>query len=392
MGRDHCRVGAVSPHRFDARRTAPDALLAWSPFFAMPILHPIRRILPALPAAVLAFSSPARADDESTIDAVTMGRVFEAAKTPFKYGVVLRGTAEEKVDCPCVFRHHGAWFMIHIAFDGRGYETRLARSDDLLEWRPMGAILKRGTGRWDTEQAAGGAALVDPDWEGKWEIQAHEGRYWMSYLGGARPGYETPPLSIGLAWTDDPGAAREWRRFENNPVLGPGDPSARAFEKDTLFKSHIQRDPAGRLGHPFVLFYNARQTGPAVERIGVAVSDDLRKWERRGEGPVVEHGDQRGISGDPQLVRMGDLWVMFYFGAFWRPGAFDTFACSRDLAHWTKWTGPDLVAPSEPWDKEYAHKPWVVRDQGVVYHFYCATGSEGRVIALATSKDLRKRP
>ena len=40
-------------------------------------------------------------------------------------------------------------------------------------------------------------------------------------------------------------------------------------------------------------------------------------------------------------------------------------------------------------NKEYAHKPWIVRDRGVVYHFCCATGSEGRVIALATSKDLR---
>jgi predicted GH43/DUF377 family glycosyl hydrolase len=101
-------------------------------------------------------------------------------------------------------------------------------------------------------------------------------------------------------------------------------------------------------------------------------------------------GYKRGvISGDPQIVRFGDLWVMFYFGAFWKPGAFDTFAVSRDLVHWTKWSGPDLITPSEPWDREYAHKPWLVRHEGVVYHFYCAVGTEGRVIALATSRDLR---
>lgn len=337
----------------------------------------------------LIFIAPlAEAQENSTIDATTMARVYEAVKTPFKYGVVLRGTAEEKIDCPCVYRHRGKWFMIYIAFDGQGYETRLASSSDLLAWKPLGAILKRGTGGWDTEQAAGGASLVDPDWNGNWEIQAHRGRYWMSYLGGKKKGYETPPLSVGLASTDDPGAVREWRRLETNPVLGPADASARAFEKDTLFKSHILRDPERRLGHTFLLFYNARQKGVGVERIGVAVSDDLRSWRRWGDGPVLENGD-RGISGDPQLVRMGDLWVMFYFGAFWRPGAFDTFACSRDLVHWTKWTGPDLIAPSEPWDRKYAHKPWVVRAEGVVYHFYCAVGSEGRVIALATSKDMK---
>ena len=81
---------------------------------------------------------------------------------------------------------------------------------------------------------------------------------------------------------------------------------------------------------------------------------------------------------------------MFYFGAFWRPGAFDTFACSYDLLNWTKWEGPDLVASSEPWDQKYAHKPWVIKHNGVVYHFYCAVGDKGRVIALATSKDLRE--
>ena len=60
--------------------------------------------------------------------------------------------------------------------------------------------------------------------------------------------------------------------------------------------------------------------------------------------------------------------------------------------HWTKWTGPDLIAPSEPWDKTYAHKPWVLKHDGVVYHFYCAVGTEGRVIAVATSRDLRASP
>jgi len=79
---------------------------------------------------------------------------------------------------------------------------------------------------------------------------------------------------------------------------------------------------------------------------------------------------------------------MFYFGAGWKPGAFDTFAASYDLVHWTKWTGPDLVAPSLPWDQTYAHKPWLLKHDGVVYHFYCAVGTEGRVIAVATSRDL----
>jgi hypothetical protein len=36
------------------------------------------------------------------------------------------------------------------------------------------------------------------------------------------------------------------------------------------------------------------------------------------------------------------------------------------------------------------HKPWVIKWKGVVYHFYTAVGKNGRVIALATPRNLRK--
>jgi hypothetical protein len=328
------------------------------------------------------------------VDEATMQRVYETVKTPHKYGIVLRGAPSEQIDCPNVFRHGDRWFMVYIAYDGRGYETRLATSGDLLTWEPVGPILPRSGQGWDAEQAAGGLALIDPRWDGNWELQTHEGRYWLSYLGGAKIGYETPPLSIGLASTENPTVARPWMREVGNPVLSPADPDARAFERDTLFKSYIFRDPDQTLGAPFVMAYNARAPKDS-ERIGLAISHDLKTWRRYGDAHVLENARPPGvkrrgvISGDPQIVRMGELWVMFYFGAFWKPGAFDTFAVSRDLVQWTKWTGPDLVAPSEPWDREYAHKPWLVRHQGIVYHFYCAVGDQGRVIALATSRDLR---
>ena len=57
--------------------------------------------------------------------------------------------------------------------------------------------------------------------------------------------------------------------------------------------------------------------------------------------------------------------------------------------NWTDWQGEDLIAPSEDFDSKYAHKPWVIKWDGIVYHFYNAVGENGRVIALATSKDLK---
>jgi hypothetical protein len=35
--------------------------------------------------------------------------------------------------------------------------------------------------------------------------------------------------------------------------------------------------------------------------------------------------------------------------------------------------------------------PWVLNHDGVVYHFYCAVGNEGRAIAFATSMELPRQ-
>ncbi len=325
------------------------------------------------------------------IPAEQMQQVYEEVKTPYKYGVVLRGEAGQLVDSPSVFRKDGQWYMIYIAITNEvGYETCLARSADLLTWEKLGNILSFPKEGWDRWQRAGYAALCDPAWGGSNELETFDGKYWMSFLGGALLGYETDPLPIGLAWTKTPTEAREWTPLAENPVLHRDQPDVRPFEKETLYKSNIIWDKAKTLGSPFVMFYNGKIKS-GYEKIGMAVSDDMVKWKRYGEDAVVANGEdkQNGITGDPQVVKIGDLWVMFYFGAVWKPGAFDTFACSTDLVNWTKWTGPDLVAPSEPWDKTYAHKPWVVKHDGVVYHFYCAVGDQGRVIGLATSKDLK---
>lgn len=327
----------------------------------------------------------------AVVDAVTMQRVYDEVKTPFKYGVVLRGeTTNQLVDCPSIFRSGQQWFMMYVAINGAvGYETFLARSDDLLNWTKLGRILSFTRTGWDAWQADGGLALVNPEWEGDHSLGQFDGKYWLSYIGGALQGYETDPLSIGMAWTKSPAEVREWQRVPQNPVLGPRDADAREFERKTLYKSTIIRDPAASLGAPFVMFYNAKVKN-GYERIGMALSTNLVNWTRFGTNCVLANGEAKrnGMSGDPQLAKIGDLWVMFYFGAGWKPKAFDTFAVSRDLVNWTKWEGPHLVEPSEPWDKTYAHKPWVLKQDGVVYHFYCAVGDQGRVIALATSKDL----
>jgi predicted GH43/DUF377 family glycosyl hydrolase len=318
----------------------------------------------------------------------TMRKIYEEVKTPYKYGVIIKGEAGKKVDCPSVFRHTDKWYLVYIIFDGKGYETGISESNDLLNWRTLGRILTFNDEKtWDCNQVAGYIALQEHVWGGSYRLQKHDDKYWMSYIGGALGGYETDPLAIGMAWTKTPTKPVEWNRIPQNPVLHPHQEDAREFEKKTLYKSNIIYDKDRTLGYPFVMCYNAKQKGKSVERIGMAVSKDMIHWQRYGDKPVIDN--LKGISGDPQITRIDDVWVMFYFGAFWKPKAFDTFACSHDLVNWTKWRGPDLIEPSEPWDSRYAHKPWVIKHEDVVYHFYCAVGDQGRVIALATSRDLK---
>ena len=375
------------------KKTNPERL---DPFLGRQVKH---SFLLVLVYGLLLSATAARAQDESIYQPVTqqeMATVYETVKTPYKYGMVVAPDDDSHMtDSPTVFRHQGRWYMTYIVFDGKGYETRLAVSDDLLHWETLGNLLSFRDKGWDCNQRAGYAALVDVEWGGDYDIEAFDGRYWMTYLGGAEEGYESRPLSIGMATTDQPTQAVEWQGMDR-PVLSPLDSTAQWFERETQFKSTVFRDKERHFGCDFVMFYNAfgvnEANGLGAERIGIALSDDMVHWHRYEGNPVVAHEEEGTISGDAHIQKLGDLYVMFYFRAFTptRPyKAFNTFACSRDLIHWYDWEGDDLVFPSEPYDARYAHKSYLIHWQGVTYHFYCAVDNEGhRGIAVATSREM----
>lgn len=328
-----------------------------------------------------------------------MQQVHEEVKTPYKYGLVMIPPNDsKKLDCPTIFKKGKNWFMTYIIFDGRGYETWLAKSKDLLNWTNMGRIMSfTDTTTWDSNQKAGYNALQDLKWGGNYKLQRFNDKYWMSYFGGNTRGYEAGLLSLGMAFTDkDPSRVHEWQRLDS-PILKATDKDARWYDNSTMYKCSVIWDKDKNTGHPFIMYYNARgdSINPArgAERISMAVSDDMVKWKRYGDTPVINH--HKGISGDAVIQKMGNLYVMFYFGAFWKErqgeGAFNRFACSYDLKTWTDWQGVDLIKPSEPYDETFAHKSFVVKHKGVVYHYYCAVNKkEQRGIAVATSKDIGK--
>jgi hypothetical protein len=288
--------------------------------------------------------------------------------------------------------------MTAVFFDAQrqGYETRIAVGDDLLSWQVLGTILPFREG-WDRAQAAGYIALQDTTFGGTNELATHDGRYWMSYIGGSTFGYEEGELSVGMASTPDPTDAGPWQRLDA-PVLRPSDPDARWFERSKLYKSNVVDDPDRRLGGRYVMFYNATGDSQAgnsgSEHIGAAVSDDMVTWRRYGSEPLVRaEGDYPNrVVGDPQVIKVGDLWVMSYWArtsAKRGTGVYNGFAGSYDLATWTPWEGEKLLTTTAPHERDAAHKPWILHHDGVTYQFYSAVGDQGFGIAVATSRDLR---
>lgn len=370
---------------------------------------------------------------QTTVPQGVMQEIYEESLTPFKYGMVMApADNNHKYDCPTVFRHGEKWFMTFVCYDGkggtdgRGYETWIAQSDDLLHWTTLGRVLQLpqdvANPLWDQNQRGGFPSLIDYRWGGSYALQAYQGRHWMTYIGGPGTGYEAvnAPLSIGLSSIRQADFLKEnaengdfivvpWETIDH-PILSYDEKEAQWWEQLTQYKSTIywMKDKKKRIKgaekYPFVMYYNAGgkdETHPKGERIGIALSKDLKSWKRYAGNPVFAHDSSGTITGDAQLVEMylpsdtaheHPVYVMFYFSAF-NPtreyNAFNTFAASYDLVNWTDWTGDDLIIPSKPYDEMFAHKSWVVKHNGIVYHFYCAVNNAGqRGIALATSTHL----
>lgn len=339
-----------------------------------------------------------------------MQKIYDEVKTPYKYGMVVAPEDNyHQIDCPMVYREGNRWFMTYVVYngkdgtDGRGYETWLATSDDLLQWKTLGRLLCYADKGWDMNQRAGYPALIDWTWNGSYEMAKYKGRHWMSYFGGEGTGYEAirKPLNMGMASTKgDITQAHPWET-SFSPVLSINDKSAQWWEKLTHYKSTVYWDKNKTLGKPFVMFYNAGGINPAnqlkAERIGIALSSNMTSWrrlplrtaKRKTGNPVFFHEAPGIITGDAQIVKFPHYYVMFYFSAYnpeRKYNAYNTFAVSRDLVNWQDWDGADLVYPSKPYDDMFAHKSYVLKHQGVVYHFYCAVNHAGqRGIAVATS-------
>jgi len=289
------------------------------------------------------------------------------------------------VDCPLVWKLNDQWQMWYTGFDGRGYQTALAVSDDLINWEPRGLVMGFGKeGAFDYGGVTFGGALFESyDIKAPRTLKKWNNKYWVLY--GCYPkqgGYEIRPGAQGAAWSED---AVNWHRASDYPILSIK--GASEWEKDCIYQPWLLEHEG-----KFWNFYNA--ANGVIEQTGVATSTDMLTWYRYPGNPIVRNrpgGYDEKFCSDPKVFQDGDHWVMFYFGVG-RGGAHIMIAFSQDLLNWESHPEPLYKAGGNPsgLDKTYAHKVSLVyNDQNdTFYMFYCAVGEKGRGIGLITSKPI----
>jgi len=296
-------------------------------------------------------------------------------------------------DVPTVFQlpDDSQWYMTFIGYDGTGYQSFIAESDDLVHWANTRLAMGYGPeGSFDHGGVVLGAFLYeDYDIKAPRILKRHRGKYVSLY--GAYPrqgGYELRPGYEGLASSED---GLTWQREKDKPILSVHQPDCGSWEKDCIYQPWLVEHKG-----TYYNLYNAAN-GP-IEQMGLALSDDLLEWKRHAHNPVIPIGPKgsynQQFSSDGKVFWDTDHWVSFFFGVG-RDGAHVMAAFSDDLYRWSVDPDPIYKAGGHPsgLDRQYAHKISLVWNPAndVYYLFYCAVGEKGRGIGLITSKPLGER-
>ena len=319
-------------------------------------------------------------------------------RTPFKYGKLVVAASHEdgaydsrSVDCPFVFHHNGRFYMTSVGWDGTGYQTGLASSADLVNWKKEGCILHRDSSSPVTRYNIAMNWIVrDNPLHSAGDLRKIHDRYLGVYHAYPNAGYERGAAVIGLCWSTD---LLQWQI--DPPFLHPEDGAD--WEAGGLYKPCLVEHQG-----TFYLFYNAKtknrpreQGGGWIEQTGVATSSDLKVWNRYEKNPIIPAGpagswDERFAS-DPCVVTDGSRWVFFYYSLDRKGKARDLLATGDSPFSPVKVSEILIdVGPPGSVDETYAHKPSVVWHDGALYHFYCAVSgkwpNEVRGISVARSR------
>lgn len=334
--------------------------------------------------------------------------VIENLLTPYKYGKPIIAPSGEEgdfkrfgADNAKIFRHNGKLYMFYIGFDGKGYHTALATSEDMINWKTLGIIFGRDDkSSWEKGGKAISCVFEDKDIYGNRELKKINGKYWMMYHAYPDEGYEAGPAANGLAWSTDENLL-EWHCLDK-PVFTRGEEGQ--WDHGGLYSTWVLCHDEG-----YTMYYNGKNHDgkfPWNEQVGMAYSKDMINWTRDENNPVlsVSEGDWDSIFSCGQHVlydSRNNRYIMFYCG-FDGKHAMDGVAVSSDGKIWEKYSEPVIKHGAKgEIDEIHAHKPCVIWHEGVLYHIYCAVrpttesekerfGHEFRCLTVAASKPFKE--
>lgn len=239
-------------------------------------------------------------------------------------------------------------------------------SSDLKKWQRFenNPILSPGLGRgdWDNGLVCHGYILKVAK------------NYYMFYDGSSKDLWKE---SIGLAVSQD---LKNWKRVLKNPVL-----ESDSFWWDT---HHVSRCCVIKGHDNYYYMFFAGHNGKC-ERIGIAKSKDLKKWNKFIKEPVINLGakgswDETFVS-DPKVLKIDKYYLMSYTGYKGNRGC-TGLAYSKDLINWRRFPLNPILEPGEnsDWDSDEAARSDFVKIDDNYYLFY--TGKKGFFYSLGYAR------
>lgn len=254
---------------------------------------------------------------------------------------------------PCVIERNGEYYMFYTGKSiGKGikHNSCLAISTDLKNWvkeRKNPIVPSKNEKEWDSDFIAHPFVFKD------------NGKFYMLYDGSKKGDWLE---EIGLAESED---LLNWKKYPKNPVFKIG--------SNWWEKRHVSRCCVFKEEGEYYLFY-AGHDGQR-ERIGLASGKSLLSLKRFSKEPILDVGrkgkwDEKSIS-DPKIIKYKGKYLMFYSGinvdGIERVGV----AESNDLLKWEKHErNPILDVDKNSWDKISATRADVKIFDGEIYLFY----------------------
>ncbi|KPL05541.1 MAG: hypothetical protein AMJ73_00340 [candidate division Zixibacteria bacterium SM1_73] len=182
---------------------------------------------------------------------------------------------------------------------------------------------------------------------------------------------DTEPMDIG-EWFD---------RYLDNPLNIPQYGALGAVHPDMLFF------PDGEDEYKYWMFYTPYPPETHENPSLVRSNDGMNFVDNGVRNPLIvrtEPWENRHLA-DPDVIKVGDKWYMYYMGRERGGTACISLAISDDGKNWIKYDSNPVIKPTQNWENNWVGAPALYHDGLKFWMWFCGGYAKG--IELASSVD-----